>query len=86
MTEQNDFPDEVKIEEMDDVFDDYEIFDDLDTAKTFKEALEKALDSEYRRIEIYTQVDSEVSDDRLYVRGIRVINRTGIYAVVWKWL
>jgi len=86
MTEQNDFPDEVKIEEMDDVFDDYEVFDDPDTAKTFKEALEKALDSENRKIEIYTQVDSEISDDRLYARGIRVINRTGIYAVVWKWL
>jgi hypothetical protein len=31
---------------------------------------------------IYTQVDSEISDDRVLSRGVRVVNRTGMYAVL----
>lgn len=31
---------------------------------------------------IYTQVDSETDDSVIYVKGIHIVNRTGIYAVV----
>jgi len=31
---------------------------------------------------LYTQVDSEISDDRIYVKGNRLVNRTGTWAVV----
>lgn len=31
---------------------------------------------------IYTQVDSEVSDERVYSKGLHLVNRTGIYAVI----
>jgi len=31
---------------------------------------------------LYTQVDSETSNDRIYVKGYRLVNRTGTWAVV----
>lgn len=31
---------------------------------------------------IYTQVDSETSDDRIYNKGVHLVNRTGTWAVV----
>lgn len=51
-----------------------EIFENLDDAKKHRDKINGI---------IYTQVDSG-SDypDRLYSKGVRVVNATGIYAVV----
>lgn len=57
-------------------------FDDLEKAKQFKKLLEESLDGQPLKAEIYMQVDGDETDDRYYVKGIHVINRTGVYAVV----
>ena len=67
--EDENFPEELSLGEMDEL--DSEVFDDLDKA------------IEYAREhggQVYTQVDGE--EDRMYTRGVHVVNRTGIHAVV----
>ncbi|WP_202320376.1 hypothetical protein [Archaeoglobus neptunius] len=59
----------------------FETFDDLELAKTFADCLKKSLSE--REVEIYTQVDDD-RGDRVYVRGLQWVNRTGVYAVVWR--
>lgn len=59
---------------------DYETFDELETAKKFMELFKQGLSE--RDIEIYTQVDGDRRT--YYLRGIHVVNRTGVYLVAWK--
>jgi len=80
------FPEEMTIPESEKligegVFSDFETFDDLEVAKTFMEAFKRGLSE--REVEVYTQVDSD-SGDRVYVRGIHFVNRTGVYLVAWR--
>lgn len=62
-------------------FVDFETFDDLATAEQFAASLEKGL-SEHET-QIYTQVDSDTSDELVYLRGKHIVNRTGKYIVIW---
>ena len=71
-------PDKNKIEYPDELtFDQIEcyrtlrIFEDLKKAKRYSEKISG---------QIYTQVDGDT--DRLYSKGIRFVNRTGMYAVI----
>jgi len=32
--------------------------------------------------QVYTQVDSDLSDDCVYLKGWHLVNRTGVYAVI----
>jgi hypothetical protein len=68
-----DYPDELTIRQAD-RFKDFESFYELEEAKGYAERTGG---------QIYTQVDSG-SDypDRLYSKGIRFVNRTGVYIVV----
>ena len=71
-------PDKNKIEYPDELtFDQIEcyktlrIFEDIKKAKHYAEKISG---------QIYTQVDGDA--DRLYSKGIRFVNRTGMYAVI----
>lgn len=63
---------------------DYETFDNLDTANQFADALKNSL-SEYET-QIYTQVDVEGEGENsyAYLKGLHLVNRTGVYLVAWK--
>ncbi len=52
--------------------------DDLEKAKAFQKLLKESLD-EIDSV-IYTQVDTD-SGDRVYLKGIHFVNRTGVYMV-----
>ena len=81
----SDFPAELTIDGLETLWDngvisDYETFEDLRDAQTFMKAFERGLSS--RVIALYTQVDGGENDE-VYLKGVHVVNRTGIYLVAW---
>lgn len=59
---------------------DYEHFESLEDAEAFIEALSRGISD--REIELYTQIDSD--GETTYLKGKHVVNRTGVYLVVWR--
>ena len=79
------FPEEITSEELDNLYDsgeirDYETFCSLEDARSFINAFKRGLSD--RDIELYTQIDSE--GGTVYLRGEHVVNRTGVYLVIWR--
>lgn len=62
--------------------DDFETFEDRNMAIEFQRLFRSGLNS--FKSWLYTQVDSEISDDVVYRRGDVYVNRTGVYAVLWS--
>lgn len=57
----------------------FETFDEIEVAKTFRDALEKSISG--RKAQLYTQVDAD--EDVVYDKGVHFVNRTGVYLVAW---
>ena len=64
------YPDELTFDQIE-CYKTLRIFEDLKKARRYSEKIKG---------QIYTQVDGDT--DRLYSKGIRFVNRTGIYAVI----
>ena len=71
LEEDESYPEELSLGEMDELVS--EVFDGLDKAIEYVKE---------HGGQVYTQVDGE--KDRMYTRGVHVVNRTGMYAVVKK--
>ena len=73
------FPEELTCDELDE-YPDVELTTDegLDEKDFWKKA------RNFDEYILYTQCDSEISDDVVYVKGNRWVNRTGVYAIIRK--
>jgi len=79
----NQFPDELTFDQFDDISWDkskqFGLYDNRENRLIAKDVLAYAIK---HHGQIYTQVDGNT--DRIYSKGLRFVNRTGMYEVVFK--